>query len=95
MKRSRTFALVVVATLGTLAYRLAGDTDLRMLGWFLFAALSAQFLLGLANVALGLPLALAVAHNAGAAVLMATMVVINYVSFHGLALRRAAQPPPA
>ncbi len=91
----RTFALIVVATFAGLAYRLIRDTGLRTLGWFLVVALAAQFLLGLANVALGLPLALAVAHNAGAAVLLATMVVINYVSFHGLALHRAAKPPPA
>ena len=91
----RTFSLIVVATLAGLAFRLVRDAGLRPLGWFLVVALSAQFLLGLANVALGLPLALAVAHNAGAAVLLATMVVINYVSFHGLALHRAAKPPPA
>jgi cytochrome c oxidase assembly protein subunit 15 len=91
----RMFALVVVAFLGTLACRLIGNPGLKILGWSLAAVLATQFLLGLANVAFGLPLALAAAHNAGAAVLLATLVVINYVSFHGLALQRAAQPPPA
>jgi len=91
----RMFALLVVAILATLAYRLIRHAGLKMLGGLLAAALSAQFLLGLANVALGLPLALATAHNAGAAVLLAILVVINYVSFHGLALQRAAQPPAA
>jgi cytochrome c oxidase assembly protein subunit 15 len=87
----RLFALAVVATLGTLAYRMISNTGMRTLGWLLAAALMTQFLLGVANVAFGLPLALAVAHNAGAAVLLATMVVINYVSFHGLALQGVAQ----
>jgi cytochrome c oxidase assembly protein subunit 15 len=58
-------------------------------------ALILQFLLGIANVALRLPLFLAAAHNAGAAVLLVLLVVINYVSFHGLAPRRIAQPPVA
>lgn len=89
----RMFALLVVAILGMLAFRLIRNAPLKKLGWLLAAALAAQFLLGLANVAFGLPLALATAHNAGAAVLLATLVVINYVSFHGLALQRAAQPP--
>jgi len=89
----RMFALVVVAILGTLAFRLIGFPGMKPLGWFLAAALAAQFLLGLGNVAFGLPLSLAAAHNAGAAVLLATVVVINYVSFHGLALQRAAQRP--
>jgi cytochrome c oxidase assembly protein subunit 15 len=90
----RMFALLVVATLGTLAFRLVRNAGLKMLGWFLAAALTAQFLLGLANVAFGLPLAPAAAHNACAAVLLATVVVINYVSFHGLAQQSAAQLPP-
>jgi heme a synthase len=92
----RMFALLVAAALGTLAFRMTRIPDLRALGWFLFAALAAQFLLGIANVALRLPVVLAAAHNAGAALLLGLMVVINYVSFHGLALAgdkgRAAGP---
>lgn len=91
----RMFALLAAAILGTLAWRLIASAGLKILGGFLAAVLGTQFLLGLGNVAFGLPLALAAAHNAGAAVLLATVVVINYVSFHGLALQRAAQPPPA
>jgi cytochrome c oxidase assembly protein subunit 15 len=91
----RMFALLVVAILGTLALRLIRTTSSRILGWILCAALVAQFLLGVANVVFGLPLALAAAHNAGAAALLAALVVINYVSFHGLALYRVAQPPAA
>ena len=43
-----------------------------------------QFSLGVANVALGLPLALADAHNAGAALLLVALVVLNFFSFRGL-----------
>jgi len=89
----RMFALLVAATLGFLAVRLMRIPELRRLGGLLAGALAAQFALGLANVAFNLPLALAAAHNAGAALLLGLLVVINYVSFHGLAPRHAAQGP--
>lgn len=90
----RMFALLVLVVLGALAYRLTRTGGVRVLGLLLFAALGAQFVLGLANVAFGLPLTLAAAHNAGAALLLVLLVVINYVTFHGLALsHRAAQVP--
>jgi cytochrome c oxidase assembly protein subunit 15 len=86
----RMFALLVVVVLGTLAMRLARRPETRVLGWLLLAALAGQFLLGIANVAFSLPLPLAAAHNAGAALLLVLLVVINYVTFHGLALSRSA-----
>ena len=91
----RLFALVVIATLGTLAFRLMVTAGMRLLGLLLLAALALQFLLGVANVAFSLPLALAAAHNAGAALLLVLLVVINYVTFHGLALRSVAHGPTA
>jgi cytochrome c oxidase assembly protein subunit 15 len=48
-----------------------------------------QFSLGVANVAFNLPLALAAAHNAGAAALLATLVVLNFFAF------REHPSPPA
>ena len=39
---------------------------------------------GVMNVALGLPLALAAAHNAGAALLLLALVVLNFFAFRGL-----------
>jgi cytochrome c oxidase assembly protein subunit 15 len=45
-----------------------------------------QILLGIANVMLTLPLPVAVAHNAGAAALLVSMVVINF------ALSRSRSP---
>ena len=37
-----------------------------------------QISLGVSNVLLGLPLAVAVAHNAGGAALLLTLVLVNY-----------------
>ncbi len=95
----RIFALVVVAVLGLTAYRLTRHAELRRLGMLLFGALGLQICLGLANVAFSLPLVVAAAHNAGAALLLLVMIVINYVSFHGLApdpvARQVARPPRA
>ena len=88
----RMFAMLVAAVLATLAVRLMRTTGARPLGIALLAGLAIQFMLGLANVALGLPLALAAAHNAGAALLLVLLVVINYVTFHGLALKHGAVP---
>ena len=47
--------------------------------------LALQIALGIANVALGLPLPLAAAHNAGAALLLCAIVVLNFFSFRKLA----------
>jgi cytochrome c oxidase assembly protein subunit 15 len=54
-----------------------------MAGVLLLVVLAAQVGLGIANVAARLPLVLAVAHNAGAAVLLATVVMINFMTFQG------------
>ena len=48
------------------------------------ALLALQFSLGIANVAFSVPLALAAAHNAGAAALLAALVVLNFFAFRGL-----------
>lgn len=78
----RVFALLVVAVVGWAAIR-AGKvykTPAVIIG----ALLLLQFSLGVANVAFGLPLALAAAHNAGAAGLLAALVVLNFFVFRGL-----------
>ena len=89
----RMFALVAAAMLGYLAARLLRESGLRPLGGLLAGLLGVQFALGLANVVFALPLLLAAAHNAGAALLLGLLVVINYVSFHGLAPRPVARGP--
>ena len=69
-------ALVTFLLLGSLSLRLLAATRLREYGLALLAALGLQIGLGLSIVHLGLPLPLAVAHNGGAALLLATMVVV-------------------
>jgi cytochrome c oxidase assembly protein subunit 15 len=61
------FALVLLRTAGLAGY-----------GAVLLAVLLLQVALGIANVVAGLPLAVAAAHNAGAAILLMTAVVINF-----------------
>lgn len=78
----RMFALVVVAVLAwvaTKAFRLS-----RSIGLLIALLLALQFSIGVANVAFDLPLALAAAHNAGAAALLMALVVLNFFAFKGL-----------
>ena len=88
----RMFALVAFAVLGHLGGKLMRSGVLRPLGAALLGALVLQVLIGLGNVAFSLPLWLAAAHNAGAALLLVLLVVINYVVFRGLTLVPAANP---
>jgi cytochrome c oxidase assembly protein subunit 15 len=78
----RMFALLVVAVTGWAALKTL--PVLRSLGVAVLSLLILQFLIGVANVALSLPLPLAAAHNAGAALLLLVLVVLNFFSFRGL-----------
>jgi cytochrome c oxidase assembly protein subunit 15 len=78
----RVFALVVVATVGWTAFQ--ASAAMRSLAVVIAALLALQFSLGVANVAFSLPLPLAAAHNAGAALLLSSLVVLNFFSFRGL-----------
>src|SRR5438046_1893188 len=80
----RAFALVLVAVAGWAALKASGIAALRPLAALTGILLLLQFSLGVANVALGLPLALAAAHNAGAALLLISLVVLNFFAFRGL-----------
>lgn len=78
----RVFALIVLAVVGwaaARAYRFA-----PLLGALTAVLLLIQFSLGLANVAFSLPLSLAAAHNAGAALLLCAVVVLNFFAFRAL-----------
>jgi cytochrome c oxidase assembly protein subunit 15 len=71
---------LVVALLGsTLALALfrTGEQRWKIWGGLLALLLLAQISLGMANVLLGLPLAIAVAHNLGAALLLTATLAIN------------------
>ena len=78
----RLFALVVLVVVLIAAARTWRTVP--ALGAALGALVLMQFGLGVANVALGLPLALAAAHNAFAALLCVSLVVLNFFAFRGL-----------
>jgi len=77
----RAGALVTLAFLGALALYALRTPSLRAAGAVLLVLLVAQVGLGIANVLLRVPLALAAAHNAGAALLLAALVVLNFTVF--------------
>ena len=56
----------------------------RRLALLILVLVLAQFSLGIANVVFSLPLPLAAAHNAGAALLLSSLVVLNFFTFRGL-----------
>jgi cytochrome c oxidase assembly protein subunit 15 len=78
----RMFALVVLAL--TLWAALKARRILRTVSTEMLVLLAVQLVLGIANVAFSLPLPLAAAHNAGAALLLLSVVVLNFFSFRGL-----------
>jgi heme a synthase len=82
----RMFALFVLAVVAWAAMR--ASKLYRALGLSIGALLLLQFSLGIANVAFSVPLALAAAHNAGAAALLASLVVLNFLAFRGSRLSR-------
>ena len=86
-------ATLVAVMSGGLAWRLlgCGVRRWRGWGWTIVGLLLVQVSLGVANVLLGLPLALAVLHNVGAALLLTATVAVN-IALHG---RPAAQRAPA
>lgn len=74
----RVGALVTLFLVGALAVMLLRANGLRSYGVILSVVLLAQIALGIANILSGLPLAIAVAHNAVAAILLVALVVINF-----------------
>jgi len=78
----RVMALVTFVYVGALALLLLFNQryrPLRKFGVALSIILIAQVLLGISNVIFALPLLVAVGHNAGAALLLLTMVTLNHV----------------
>jgi cytochrome c oxidase assembly protein subunit 15 len=74
----RLWAISVLIFAGYAAFRLIRQPGLAGMGALLGLLLVFQVGLGIANVLLGLPLAIAVMHNAGAALLLMILVVINF-----------------
>jgi cytochrome c oxidase assembly protein subunit 15 len=85
----RVGAVVTLTYVGTLAFALMQSAGCARMGAVLASLLALQLCLGIANVLLTLPLPIAVAHNAVAAALLVTMVVINF------ALSRRSTRAPA
>lgn len=77
----RVGALVTTAVLGLFGLALVRTPGLARLGTALLALLGTQVALGITNILGGLPLAVAVGHNALAALLLVTLVVINFRLF--------------
>jgi cytochrome c oxidase assembly protein subunit 15 len=75
----RMFAVVVLAVVGWAAFQTLKVS--RPLAAAIGVLLLVQLSLGIANVAFDLPLALAAAHNAGAAALLVSLVVLNFFAF--------------
>jgi cytochrome c oxidase assembly protein subunit 15 len=74
----RNFAIVVVAVLGLLAWRAWRQPYLARHARWLAILLGVQLLTGIATVYLDFPLAIAVMHNAGAALLVLLVTMLNY-----------------
>jgi cytochrome c oxidase assembly protein subunit 15 len=77
----RVFALVAVAVIGWAAYRTLALS--RTLAALIALLVILQFSIGVANVLVSRPLGLAAAHNAGAALLLIALVVLNFFAFRG------------
>ena len=73
----RVGALVVTLIVGSLVFVLSRQLDGRNWASFLVTCLLLQIGLGIANILLTLPLPIAVAHNAGAALLLAATLALN------------------
>ncbi|MDB5756726.1 MAG: cytochrome oxidase subunit [Burkholderia sp.] len=94
----RTFAIVVVAFLGWLAHKAMRIDGLQKTGRALLFMVALQFLIGVATVFLNWPLAIAVLHNGGAALLVVLTVMLNYkanLSAGTRPVRAASSPYPA
>lgn len=72
-------AIITAGVLLLLAYKLfVGSMAFKPLSLLLVALVILQISLGISNVVMHLPLGIAVSHNGGAALLLLTLVAINY-----------------
>jgi cytochrome c oxidase assembly protein subunit 15 len=85
----RCFAVVVVAVVSVVAWRAAKVPPTQRLGRLLLLLILLQFCTGVATVAFNWPLALAVLHNAGAALSILLLTVLNFRLSSGAAHKAA------
>jgi cytochrome c oxidase assembly protein subunit 15 len=89
----RSFAIVALAAIGWLAYKAMLMDGLVIVGRGMLLVLLAQILTGAATVYFDWPLLLAVMHNAGAALLVLLLIVLNYkVSLNGVSAVADVRP---
>jgi cytochrome c oxidase assembly protein subunit 15 len=74
----RAFAFIVVILIAWVTLNALNVDGLRKTARWLLITIALQFSIGISTVFLKLPLALAVAHNGGAALLMLLLVTLNY-----------------
>ncbi|MDB5766745.1 MAG: ctaA [Collimonas fungivorans] len=74
----RSFAFVVIAFVVWLACKALRTEGLQKTGRWLLIVVGLQLLTGLSTIFLNWPLAIAVAHNGGAALLLLLLVMLNY-----------------
>lgn len=91
----RNFALVVVLVLGLTAWRAWRLPGLHGTARNMALVLFVQALTGIATVFLNFPLAIAVLHNAGAALLVLLVTMLNYKVQYQLGSKPQARPHPA
>jgi cytochrome c oxidase assembly protein subunit 15 len=89
----RNFALVVVLVLGATAWRAWRHPGLRGTARMIAIILTAQLLTGAATVFFSFPLAIAVLHNAGAALLVLLVTMLNYKAKYQLAVAQPSVQP--
>lgn len=77
----RVMALIVAGSLSWLVVRLLRTPGYGGIGLAIGGLLALQVSLGIGNVLLSLPLALAVGHNAGAALLLASLVWLTFLVY--------------
>lgn len=79
----RNFAFVVIGCIAWVGYRALQSTVLRQTAYWLLIAAGLQFATGISTIFLNWPLAIAVLHNGGAALLVILLVMLNYKAFTG------------
>lgn len=89
----RSFAFVVILYVVWLAHRALRDEGLRKTARWMLTVLGLQLCTGLATIYLNWPLAIAVIHNGGAALLVILMVMLNYKARYAPSGLAAAAPP--
>jgi cytochrome c oxidase assembly protein subunit 15 len=91
----RNFALVVVLVLGLAAWRAWRLPGLHGTARNIVLVLVAQLFTGIATVFLNFPLVIAVLHNAGAALLVLLVTMLNYKVQYQLGSKPQPLPTPA